>query len=129
MEEFVMFLEGYWWVLVICVGSGVVVSEVVRSFVTSPSSVQLAQVKEWLLYAVVEAEKALGRGTGQVKLRYVYDMFLLRFPWLVAIISFEHFSSLVDEVLEKAKDVIDVAMGNLQEDEEVASEVVELAQV
>ncbi|MFR6482019.1 MAG: hypothetical protein ACLUPD_10785 [Anaerotignum faecicola] len=41
---------------------------------------QREKVKEWLLLAVTEAEKELGSGTGQLKLRYVYDLFLRRFP-------------------------------------------------
>lgn len=44
-----------------------------------PSDKQLNKVREWLLYAVTKAEKELGGGTGQIKLRYVYDMFVARF--------------------------------------------------
>lgn len=48
-------------------------------FVKMPSDKQLNKVREWLLYAVTKAEKELGGGTGQIKLRYVYDMFVARF--------------------------------------------------
>ena len=48
-------------------------------FVKMPSDKQLTKVREWLLYAVTKAEKELGGGTGQIKLRYVYDMFVTRF--------------------------------------------------
>ena len=34
---------------------------------------QIDQVKEWLLYAVMAAEKELGSGTGALKLRFVYS--------------------------------------------------------
>lgn len=47
-------------------------------FVKMPSDKQLNKVREWLLYAVTKAEKELGGGTGQIKLRYVYDMFVAR---------------------------------------------------
>ena len=47
------------------------------------------------------AKKELGSGTGQLKLRYVYDMFVSKFPYLVKFISFEYFSDLVDNVLVK----------------------------
>ena len=40
-------------------------------FVKMPSDKQLNKVREWLLYAVTKAEKELGGGTGQIKLRYV----------------------------------------------------------
>ena len=67
---------------------------------------QIQMVKEWLLLAVIEAEKALGSGTGQVKLRYVYDLFLSKFKYLSLVISFSQFSMLVDEVLDTMRDMI-----------------------
>ena len=67
---------------------------------------QLEVVREWLLLAVIEAEKALGSGTGQVKLRYVYDLFISKFKYLSLVISFEQFSMLVDESLETMRDMI-----------------------
>ena len=62
---------------------------------------QLEIVKEWLLLAVVEAEKKLGGGTGQIKLRYVYDMFIEKFKFLALMITFEQFSVMVDMALDK----------------------------
>ena len=61
---------------------------------------QPKKVKEWLLYAVIEAEKALGSGTGPVKLRSVYDMFITKFPKLSVFISFNTFSEWVDVALD-----------------------------
>lgn len=63
-------------------------------------------LKEWLLLAVIQAEKELGGGTGQVKLRFVYDLFLTKFTWLSKMISFEAFSLLVDEALDKMRDML-----------------------
>lgn len=67
---------------------------------------QLAKVREWLLWAVTEAEKDLGGGTGKLKLRQVYDLFVSRFPWLAKVVSFEKFSDLVDDALEEMRDMI-----------------------
>lgn len=67
---------------------------------------QLEVVREWLLLAVIEAEKALGSGTGQVKLRFVYDLFIDKFKYLSLVISFEQFSTLVDEALDTMRDMI-----------------------
>lgn len=67
---------------------------------------QIDQVKEWLLYAVMAAEKELGSGTGAIKLRYVYDMFVTKFPLMVALIPFSTFSAFVDEALDKFKDLL-----------------------
>ena len=61
---------------------------------------QPKKVKEWLLYAVIEAEKELGSGTGPVKLRSVYDMFITKFPKLSVFISFSTFSEWVDVALD-----------------------------
>lgn len=67
---------------------------------------QIQILKEWLILAVIQAEKELGDGTGQVKLRYVYDMFIDKFKFLAQIITFEQFSSYVDEALVIMKDMI-----------------------
>lgn len=75
-------------------------------FMTLGKEKQLAMVKEWLLLAVIEAEKALGSNTGKIKLRYVYDLFLTKFKYLSLIISFEQFSMLVDEALDTMRDMI-----------------------
>ena len=69
-------------------------------FVKLPKDKKIANVKEWLKYAVVEAERALGSGTGQLKLRLVYSMAVKQFPFIVQLIPFETFSIWVDEALE-----------------------------
>jgi hypothetical protein len=68
---------------------------------------QIEMIKQWLLLAVIEAEKQLGSGTGTVKLRYVYDMFIKRFKFMSKLITFEMFSQLVDEVLETMRHLIE----------------------
>lgn len=75
-------------------------------FLNKPTNVQIKQIQEWLLYAVAKAEKELGSGTGQLKLRYVYDMFIARFPYLVKFIGFEAFSGLVDEALDIFRNMV-----------------------
>lgn len=70
-------------------------------FFKSGTEKQINKVREWLLYATALAEKELGSGTGKLKLRYVYDMFIAKFPWLSKIISFERFSMIVDESLDE----------------------------
>ena len=56
-------------------------------------------VKEWLLWAVTDAEKFLGSGTGKLKLRYVYDKFCEKFPVAKYVLPFSVFSAWVDEAL------------------------------
>ncbi len=72
----------------------------VYTFIASPRERQIEALKEWLKYAVAWTEKELGSGTGQLKLRMAYDMFIEKFGWLAKFITFETFSEYVDEALE-----------------------------
>ena len=69
-------------------------------FIKLPKEKKIANIKEWLKFAVIEAEKELGSGTGQLKLRMVYDMAVKQFPFIVQLISFDTFSKWVDEALD-----------------------------
>ena len=76
-------------------------------FVKRPHTEQLKSVKEWMLFAVTKAEKELGSGTGKLKLRYVYDMFIAKFPWLGKVISFEMVSMMVDDALDEMRAMLE----------------------
>jgi hypothetical protein len=101
------FITEYWFVLVALAAVAAVGGYAVCAFLKTPSDKQLNKVQEWLLYAVTMAEKELGGGTGQIKLRYVYDMFVTRFTWLAKVITFETFSKMVDDALEKMKTMLE----------------------
>ena len=101
------FITENWFVIVALAAVAGATGYAVYAFVKMPSDKQLNKVREWLLYAVTKAEKELGGGTGQIKLRYVYDMFVARFTWLAKVISFEMFSMMVDEALEKMKTMLE----------------------
>lgn len=73
-------------------------------------------VKEWFLSAVTIAEKRLGAGTGQKKLKMVYGMFIERFPVLSTFLSYETFSKWVDIALEQMKEALLGKAGNYEED-------------
>lgn len=77
------------------------------AFIRSGRETMIENLKEWLVYATSLAEKELGSGTGVLKLRYVYDMFLAKFPWLAKFISFEHFSDMVDNALTEMKNLLE----------------------
>jgi hypothetical protein len=64
-------------------------------------------VKEWLLYGVFMAESEWGSGTGKLKLRTVYDMFVTKYPIISKIIPFVVFSLWVDEVLKEMKKILE----------------------
>ena len=100
-------IANYWPLLVALVAVLAVIIFAICKFAKQPRPEQLAKVREWLLYAVTAAQKEFGSGTGQIKLRYVYDKFLTKFPAFAPIISFELFSNLVDEALVKFKEILE----------------------
>ena len=67
---------------------------------------QIEIILEWLLLAVIKAEKELGSGTGQIKLRFVYDLFIDKFKVVSYFMSFSQFSILVDQALDIMKDMV-----------------------
>lgn len=101
-------LIDYWYIIIALIVLLIFVSGIIFVFFKSPSSTQINKVKAWLLWAVTEAEKELGSGTGKLKLRYVYDLFIIRFVWLSRVISFELFSSLVDQALDEMREMLRV---------------------
>lgn len=97
----------YWPVLVAFVCGVVVCLLFAVKFSKEPTEKKITMIKEWLLFAVIQAEKELGGGTGQVKLRYVWDMFIKTFPALAPVVSFELFSKLVDEALDQMRHMLE----------------------
>jgi len=96
-----------WYVIVLIIVAIAAIAGDVYAFVKLNPTEQKKKVQEWLLIAVIEAEKALGGGTGQLKLRKVYEMFTQTFPWLVKVISFDEFSAMVDVALIKMRDMLE----------------------
>lgn len=99
------FIE-YWYIFIAAIVCGFVAGVAVYNFYKLPTSEQLNKVRQWLLWAVTMAEQELGGGTGKLKLRQVYDLFVVRFPWLAKIISFALFSELVDDALEDMREML-----------------------
>lgn len=100
------FIIDFWYIILAALVIGALLGLAVYKFLTSPAPEQLAKVREWLLWAVTEAERQLGGGTGQLKLRQVYDLFVVRFPWLAKIIPFCVFSDLVDDALVEMREML-----------------------
>lgn len=100
------FIIDNWYVIFALVALVIAITYICIRYFNKPTEEQIKALKEWLLYAVTLAEKELGSGTGKLKLRQVYDLFLIRFPWLAKIISFDTFSKYVDEALEQMKGLL-----------------------
>lgn len=96
-----------WYIIIAALAVLALAGTAVYRFVKLPTEGQLRKVREWLLWAVTEAERELGGGTGKLKLRQVYDLFVSRFPWLAPVVSFKRFSELVDEALDEMRDMLE----------------------
>ena len=101
------FITENWFLFVALAAVVAVGGYAVYAFVKMPSDKQMEKVREWLLYAVTKAEQKLGGGTGKIKLRYVYDMFVTRFAWIAKVIPFKVFSDMVDDALEEMREMLE----------------------
>ena len=101
------FINNNWFLIIAFIAIISTTSIKVYKWFKQPNKEQLRQVQEWLLYAVAKAEKNLGSGTGELKLRYVYDMFVAKFPAIAIFIDFDDFCIMVEEALNKFKDLIE----------------------
>lgn len=61
---------------------------------------------EWLVDKVADAESYFGSETGQLKLRSVYNSFVLQRPILAVFISFDKFKKYVDAALKKFDEML-----------------------
>ena len=96
-------MEYYIIIAIITIGVGIAI----YNFVKMGREKQIENIKEWLLFAVLEAEKVLGSKTGRIKLRYVYDLFISKFRVMAYFVSFDTFSLWVDEALDVMRDLIE----------------------
>lgn len=78
----------------------------VYRFFKLPKEERFKKTSAWLLYAVTEAEKKLGDGTGAIKLTMVYDMFVTKFPLLSTFLSYTTFKYLVDKALDTMRTLL-----------------------
>ena len=108
-----------WSLLVVILAALVIAFLWFRKFTKLPSDEQQDKIKQWLLFAVMMAEKEYKEGTGRLKLAHVYSLFLDKFPTIAPVVSFELFSKWVDEVLvqmrrllEENKDIEDYVKGD-----------------
>ena len=87
----------YLWILGLVLVVGAIILFIIK---------ERKNIKHWLLFAVSAAEKALGSGTGELKLHQVYDAFLTKFPVVGKFVSFNTFKKLVDEALNTLEELI-----------------------
>ncbi|MGN0618568.1 MAG: hypothetical protein ACI4J7_06070 [Ruminiclostridium sp.] len=89
---------------IIAIVIGIIIAAVIAVYLILN---QKKKIIEWLKGAVAKAEKLLGSGTGQLKLRQVYDWYIDKFPILAAILPFKVFSAWVDVALKAFNEWLD----------------------
>lgn len=92
----VEFLQQYWLLIIFALAAAVTLIYII---IKEPQ-----RIKQWLIWACSQAELALGSGTGMLKLREVYDMFITQYPIFSKIISFSLFQKWTEEALLVFKD-------------------------
>lgn len=101
------FIVENWYLIIAAIAVVAFGCYTVYVFAKKPTEAQLRSIRAWMLYAVTEAEKDLGSGTGRLKLRYVYDMFITKFPGLGKVVSFDMVSLMVDEALDEMRQMLE----------------------
>lgn len=99
------FISTYWDIIVVVIIVGTGFGIFLHNFSKMSKGEKIKCVKKWLLYAVKCAEDEFGSKTGQIKLGFVYDLFVKRFPSVARFISFDTFCIYVDEALEELKEM------------------------
>lgn len=100
-------LMNNWYMIIIVIAVLISVITTVINFTRLNTTQQMESVKEWLVYACLKAEQMYGSKTGQIKLRFVYDLFITKFTWLGRVVSFEQISAMVDEALITMKGMLE----------------------
>ena len=93
-------LVNNWYLLVAAMAALAGAGWFIWYMIKMPKEKRWKKVSAWLRYAVTEAEKALGSGTGQLKLAMVYDLFISKFPFVKVIMPYTTFVALVDKALD-----------------------------
>lgn len=106
ITKVLQFMNDNWFLIIAFIAIISVVSVKIYKWCKMPNREQMRQVQEWLLYAVAKAEENLGSGTGELKLRYVYDMFVTKFPAIAIFVNFDDFCIMVEEALTKFKELL-----------------------
>lgn len=107
MTDIIMFIKDYWFLILIGIAVVSVVSIKVYEFFKKPNSEQLRKVQEWLVWAVAKAEDTLGSGTGQLKMKYVYDLFVAKYPAIAIFLSYDQFLEMAEKALDEFKEMME----------------------
>ncbi len=84
-----------------------IIMSVLLAVIVIGGGIYINGFKNWLVWAVTEAETMFGSKTGKLKLRYAYELAIARFPVIAKFIPFSMFGKLVDGALDVMRDMIE----------------------
>jgi hypothetical protein len=84
-----------------------IILSVILAIIVIGGGIYINGFKNWLVWAVTEAEGLFGSNTGKLKLRYAYELAVKRFPTVAKLIPFSVFCKFVDDALDIMRDMIE----------------------
>ena len=84
-----------------------IIMTVIMAVIVVGGGIYVNGFKNWLVWAVSEAESVFGSKTGKLKLRYAYELAIIRFPMIAKFIPFAMFSKFVDNALIVMREMIE----------------------
>lgn len=90
-------------ITLIAIGIGMLIMFCINKFTNMTNDDKIRLIQNWLLGAVILAEKQLGSGTGEAKLALVFQWFTEKFPKISMLMTEEQFDNYVKEALKKMR--------------------------
>ena len=100
------FIINYWYLIITALAILVMAILFIVDFAKKSPKEKLESVKQWAIYACALAQAHLGSGTGQLKMRETYNMFLQTFPTLAQVISFDTYKNTAEMALTELKEIL-----------------------
>ena len=100
------FIINYWYLIITALAILVMAILFIVDFAKKSPKEKLESVKQWAIYACALAQAHLGSGTGQLKMRETYNMFLQTFPTLAQVISFDTYKNTAEMALTELKEML-----------------------
>ena len=95
------------WTILLVVLSGILTGWVIATIIdkTVGKQTKINLIEGWLKYMVILAERKFGSGTGKLKLTYVYNKFVEKWPEIAAWMNETQFNDLVQKAIEKMEEL------------------------
>lgn len=96
-----------WYFIVLALVIVILAIVFVLNFTKLPVKDRNSKILKFLLGVVIAAEAEFGSKTGQAKLATVYGKFVIAYPFIKTLVSFNTFSKWVDMALDEMKEMIE----------------------